>query len=259
MDAERNRIARPARTLGARELAQARGGKTARRTEQSGRDGHRSAPTPSDLQDKQSLGDEAYWRLRKEIVRGELRPNQALVENSLGRRLGMSRTPIREALRRLHADKLIVEGIRGLVVYEFTIAEIAEIYECRAILEAGAARLAARRRTDEQLAAMTRILSGLDRRGQSPRQQMAESNEEFHLAIANAAGNPKLREHLERNQLFYFSYPLASLYSDREALESLAQHEAMLNTIAEQDPVAAEAIARKHIEDALALLRSKLG
>jgi len=170
----------------------------------------------------------------------------------------MSRTPIREALRRLHADKLIVEGIRGFLVYEFTIGEIAEVYECRAILESGAARLAALRRTDQQLAAMTRILGTLDRQG-SPRQQMAEINEEFHMAIADAANNPKLKQHIERNQLFYFSYPLASLYSDREALASRWQHEALLKAIANRDPVTAEAIAREHVEDALMLLRSKLG
>src|SRR3954471_15798899 len=87
--------------------------------------------------------DSVYEQLRSEIVRGQLRPNERLIEAELAERLQVSRTPIREGLQRLAADGLVASRLRGWIVYEHTLDQIRDIYETRAALEGFAARLAA--------------------------------------------------------------------------------------------------------------------
>src|SRR5580658_2671970 len=105
-------------------------------------------------QTKPNLSDDIYRRLRGEIVHGVLRPNEALVEADLAERLNVSRTPIREGLKRLEADRLIVSQRRRWVVYEYKLDEIAELYEVRAALESWGARMAALKATPEQIQAI---------------------------------------------------------------------------------------------------------
>ena len=93
-----------------------------------------------------------YEQLRQSIIEGRLLPGESLVEANLASTYGVSRTPIREALTRLQQDGLVHRGDRGLVVRESTPEEILDIYETRVILEAQAARLAAKRRTEFELA-----------------------------------------------------------------------------------------------------------
>ena len=81
-----------------------------------------------------SLSEATYRRLRFDIVRGRLRPNERLIEAELADRLAVSRTPVRESLQRLAADGLVVSRRRGWVVYEHTPDEIREIYEIRSAL-----------------------------------------------------------------------------------------------------------------------------
>ena len=83
-----------------------------------------------------TLSDEVYERLRDEIVKGLIRPNERLVELDLAERLGVSRTPVRESLKRLSAEGLIHGGRHHLVVREHAPEEIREIYESRAALKA---------------------------------------------------------------------------------------------------------------------------
>ena len=71
-----------------------------------------------------SLSEDVYWQLRKEIVRGDLRPNQPLAEIDIAERLRVSRTPVRESMQRLAADGLVVSRRRRWLVYEHTKAEI---------------------------------------------------------------------------------------------------------------------------------------
>src|SRR5436190_22723903 len=94
-----------------------------------------------------SLTEAIYEQLRSEIVRGQLRPNERLVEAEIAERLQVSRTPVRESLQRLAADGLVVSRRRGWVVYEHTIDQIRDIYETRIALEGYATRLAAERAT----------------------------------------------------------------------------------------------------------------
>lgn len=89
---------------------------------------------------RSGAGVEPYDRIRWDIVHGILRPNEALIESELAERIGVSRTPIREALLRLEAQGLIVSRRRRWYVYEHTADEIMEIYEVRACRRRGRCR-----------------------------------------------------------------------------------------------------------------------
>jgi DNA-binding GntR family transcriptional regulator len=103
-------------------------------------------------------GRDAYARLVADIRAGTLRPGDRLTETDLADRLGISRTPVREAIRQLESDGLVTHIPRvGAVVRRLDYAEITELYEMRAVLEGTAARFAARAASDVELAELGAI------------------------------------------------------------------------------------------------------
>lgn len=121
------------------------------------------------LESISSLSDQAYAKIRRMIVRLELPPGTAVREDDLQRRLGIGRTPIREALQRLARDQFVtVIPRRGMLVTSIDVAELALLHETRAVMEPYAARLACARGRPEHWASMAALLDGSPRRGTSP-------------------------------------------------------------------------------------------
>jgi DNA-binding GntR family transcriptional regulator len=146
----------------------------------------------------------AYQRIRQAIVEGDYRPGERLVEQRVAEDLELSRTPIREALRMLHAEGLVrIEPNRGAAVRGLTKDGIADVYELRARLEAYAAELAAERATDDQLA------------------RLADAAEQFDVAATRAidGGVDEVREVFRLNDVFHLTM-----------LEA-ARHDALLNSL----------------------------
>ena len=206
-----------------------------------------------------NLTDAVYEHIRSEIVRGQLRPNERLVEAEIAERLQVSRTPVRECLQRLAADGLVVSRRRGWIVYEHTIDQIRDIYETRMALEGYATRLATERATQQQLQDIAGIL--LDSAGilHEPRQHLVGVNDRFHDAIVEASGNKQLVAFIKRNRLYYFNYRVAAMYTDDEAAASRDQHERLVDALLSRDSDRAEAITRDHIATALRVIQDKLG
>jgi DNA-binding GntR family transcriptional regulator len=202
------------------------------------------------------LVNEVYSRLKQEIVRGQLRPNQALTEVEIAERLNVSRTPVRESMQRLASDGLVVSRRRRWVVYEHTKREIQQIYEVRAALEGYATRLAGERITDQEIDDLTRQWDrdwkGLDTVSR------VETNEAFHQRIVDVAANQRLSDSLERNRSFYFNQQVASLYSDEEKATSARQHSAILKAVCERDGDTAERLGREHVLAALQIILRRL-
>ena len=140
----------------------------------------------------------AYDHIRRAIVVGELRSGDALVETRLAEEIGVSRTPVREALGRLHAEGLVVlERYRKCTVARFTEAEVAERYRLRAMLEGHAAGRAATRITDAQLAELERIEDAMERAFAADGwhrhlPEFDRLNNQFHAVVAAAADSPRL-------------------------------------------------------------------
>lgn len=206
----------------------------------------------------QTLSATVYERLRSDIVLGRLRPGDMLLEGELADRLEVSRTPIREALQQLAKDGLIGSQSRRWLVVQPTIEEIHDIYEVRAALEGFAARLAVDNATDEKL---TSILAALESRAHAGPSavEFVTSNEQFHRAIFEAAGNQRLLYISELNKHFYFNVRIARLYRPEDLAASHAEHTALVNAIQSRDSDRADLIARNHVMNALAIIEQRSG
>jgi DNA-binding GntR family transcriptional regulator len=206
-----------------------------------------------------TLSDEVYRRLRHAIVKGEHRPNARLIEAELAEQMQVSRTPIRDSLLRLAGEGLVLSRRRGWVVREHTTDEIAEIYGVRLALEGYAARLAATIGDDT---AHDRIRSiherGAADQNRGARERLVDDNDDLHEAIVDAAQNARLKESINQSCEYFFNHRVADLYSDEEAMQSIASHDVVVRAILARDGDAAEAAMRAHIAEALTLIRNKV-
>jgi DNA-binding GntR family transcriptional regulator len=185
--------------------------------------------------------------LLEDVLEGELRPGEILVESTLSKRFGVSRTPIREALRMLEQDGVLERVNRGIRVRQTSPEEVLEIYGVRTILEAAAARDAAVRRTDYDLAILDRILRTMGEARTAPPQEMAAINRSFHRAIWQAARNRTLTDLLERLAVHLRRYPATTYLRSGRWEEALEEHRQLLEAIRQGDPEAAAKVAEKHM------------
>jgi DNA-binding GntR family transcriptional regulator len=202
--------------------------------------------------DGPNLSDEVYRRLRQQIVHGDLRPRESLSEVEIAERLEVSRTPVRESLQRLASEGLITSHRRRWIVYEHSKAEISEIYEVRAALESYAARLAALRATDDELATIA------DLRGGKTDLSRVDFNERLHDSVLRMSHNATLLKQARASRLFFFNRTVATLYTEADLVKSTEQHDALIAAVCSRQPAEAEIAARAHIEFALDLILHRL-
>jgi DNA-binding GntR family transcriptional regulator len=191
-----------------------------------------------------------YHDLLEEILQGDLEPGEILVESALGSRFGVSRTPIREALRMLEQDGVLERVNRGMRVRPTSAEEVLEIYGVRGTLEAEAARQAAVRRSDYDLATLDRIIEAMAGAKEATPQEMAAINRSFHRAIWQAAKNRTLSDLLDRLAVHLRRYPATTYTRPGRWDEALNEHRALLEAIREGDAPSAADIAERHISTA---------
>jgi DNA-binding GntR family transcriptional regulator len=188
----------------------------------------------------------AYERLKEAILSGEITPGQPLVETQLAKWCGVSRTPVREALKRLEQDGIVERGDRGLVVRENSPAETLDIYETRIVLETKAARVAAQRRTDNDLLIMKQLNERMHQMDTSDPQRMARSNAAFHRAVWRATHNESLIDLLERLQMHVGRYPTTTLSWPGRWEASTKEHDELIRSIEMRDEDGAGRAAEHH-------------
>ena len=191
-----------------------------------------------------------YQQLLEAVLEGDLQPGEILVETTLGKRFGVSRTPIREALRMLEQDGVLERVNRGMRVRPTSSEEVLEIYEVRAILEATAAKDAATRRTDYDLATLDRIFGTMVAAQDATPQQMAAINRSFHQAIWHAARNRTLLDLLGRLSVHLRRYPATTYQRAGRWEAALEEHRQLLEAIREKNPEAAAQVAERHMQAA---------
>lgn len=201
--------------------------------------------------------DEVYERLRAEIIRGDLRPREALSEIEIAERLKVSRTPVRESLQRLDSEGLITSHRRRWIVYEHTTDEIREIYEVRAALEGYSARLACLRATGDELAELAELRAEVEN-ADLESDKRVDLNEHLHNSVLCFAHNGTLLKQARTSRLFFFNRTIAQLYTPADLRVSARQHQDLLDAILRRDAAAAEHAAREHVEYALELMLRKL-
>ena len=204
-------------------------------------------------------GQAAYRRLLEDIRDGGLAPGMRLRETELAERLGISRTPVREAIRQLEADGLVVHLPRpGASIRTLDHAEVVELYEMRAVLEGTAARLAARAASSIELAELAALNNELAAAPAGP--QARELNRQFHRTLFDAARNRFLLKSISALQKTLLILGPSTLTDPERAALAVAEHAAVLTAFEARDGAGAEAAMRAHVEAALsARIRSMRG
>jgi DNA-binding GntR family transcriptional regulator len=197
-------------------------------------------------------GQTAYRRLLDDIRSGALPPGARLRETELAERLGISRTPVREAIRQLEADGLVTHLPRqGASIRSLDYAEVIELYEMRAVLEGTAARLAARIASDIDLEELASLNAEMATAG--PGAPAQELNRQFHRTLLDAARNRFLVKSMSALQKTLLILGPTTLADPARTLCAVAEHQAILDGLNARDPMAAETAMRAHIDAALKL------
>lgn len=200
----------------------------------------------------QPLRDVIFETLRKAIVSGDIKPGERLMEVSLANQMGVSRTPVREAIRRLEAEGLVTMTPRkGTHVSELSVKDIMDVLEVRTVLDKLATELAAKRMQPAQLKALETVHKQYIACVEKENMEGAiKKDVEFHDMIYAASGNPRLvavagslREHIYRFRVFYMSG--SSLIAENV----LNEHEEILAALKDAQNNVASDLAEKHIRN----------
>lgn len=197
------------------------------------------------------LSEQVYESLVEMIVRGKIKPAQAISEVELARILGVSRTPVHEAVKQLVKDGLIVQAAnRRPVVVSFGPDDVNDVYEMRRILESEAAAKAAERMDRQTL---TKLEGSLQRFRSSEKSAETITNwvaidDEFHTAIAKATGSLRLSADIDRYRLLHRVFNRT--HTDANVLEQAAEeHQQILNALKRRDADEARQAMRHHLEE----------
>lgn len=198
--------------------------------------------------------DRAYGAIREMIMSGELAPGDALGEEALADRCGVSRTPVRDALRRLEAEMLITRSdTQRSFVADWSLDDIADLFELRAMLEGYAARRAAERMSETALQALRNCNAGLRKSVMCTPPDVDSflaRNREFHALILDTAGSRKLVALLASVIEQPVIWRTAHHYGEEELRRSFGEHEELLAAFARGDGAWAEAVMGSHIRRA---------
>jgi len=205
--------------------------------------------------------DAAYTAIRGGILSGTYASGQHLTGETLAAAIGVSRTPVREALRRLDAEGLVrVVPNQGAYVTGFTVDDIAQMFALRAVLESYACELATPRLTDAQINRIAEFAEhthslAVDR-PDLHEQHLARANSELHLTIIGAAGNARLAAMIASVTELPVVLRTLRVYSQEDLLRSAGHHRELAVAFRARDPVWASAVMRSHL---LAARRAILG
>lgn len=206
-----------------------------------------------------SLADRAYHAIREMIVSVELRPGAVIDERRLMERLGIGRTPTREALRRLAQERLVeVYPRRGMFVTSVEIRDLASLAEVRSALESHAARLAAERATEEDCHELEALLDELEGQGELDVPELMALDERIHRQVYRCAHNPFLEATLEEYYVLALRIWYLALDRAPELEQAVRGHRELLEAIRDGDAGRAEATMQRHVLDFERVMRRVL-
>src|SRR6056297_1383377 len=209
-----------------------------------------------EINEYKPLREVVFEVVRKSIILGKMEPGERLMETQLAEQLGVSRTPVREAIRKLELEGLVVMvPRRGAYVASMSVKDISETFEIRAALEGLAASLAVEKITPDELESMeVNVLKMSQYIEEKNIEMIVETDEKFHDILISAGRNQKLSQMISllREQIKRFR--LASLSKDNRQSLVLGEHRQILEAIADRDQTRAQLLVEEHIansEDSL--------
>ncbi|MDV3125862.1 GntR family transcriptional regulator [Mycobacterium sp. 21AC1] len=202
-----------------------------------------------------SLTDRVYDELMRAIRAGELQPGTMHSVVEISGRLGVSRTPVREALLRMASNGMVrFERSRGVRILEVSTRDIEEIYSLRMLLEVPSAYRAAELLTDELLGPVEEAFDRMRKAAEAGDESLFQAADvDFHAAILNIAGNRRVTEVAANTRIQMMDRGLSTT-ATRTLADILLVHERILNAIRDRDPQASGARMRDHLVETVRLL-----
>lgn len=211
----------------------------------------RDTPPASPADGGDALADAAYQAILAEIFGGRMRSGESISEVELARRLGMSRTPVHQAVRELVRDGLLTQAPNRRPVFQaFTSVDVQEIYQMRLLLETEAAALAALRLDRPTLQQLMADCANLRRnlKARDVLARWADLDERFHREIALASGNRRLAQDIFRYRLVHRGFNTMRFTADLIP-QSLLEHEKLLAALDARDAEGARAAMTTHLRE----------
>lgn len=197
----------------------------------------------------QSLSDRAYYAIRELVVTLELAPGSIVSERELQERLGVGRTPVREALQRLEGERLIeVYPRRGIFVSNVNVLDLAVLSEVRTVLEGFAARLAAERSTADDREATSALIADLDELSTAAdERRLIHLDQRIHRHVYRCTHNPFLEATLDGYYVLTLRIWFLALDRVSRLGDAVQEHRELLEAIRDGDPARAEGAMRRHV------------
>ena len=207
--------------------------------------------TPIRLMPHPQMRDQVFEKLRKAIITGELEPGERLVERTLAEQLGVSRTPVREAIRMLELEGLITYLPKlGAVVAQVSNSEVLEIYRIRAVLEGLAARMAAENITPNATTKLMNKLKEIEKVAQQrDLTKLEQVHQQFNDTIYQAAGSPRLYDMITTLVDHILCYTKVGYSQPGRIMEATQEHRRLAEAIKGKNGALAEQVAREHIDN----------
>lgn len=205
------------------------------------------AEAPRTALRRQSGSEAVYEVLRAQIIAGELSPRERLPEVELAATLGVSRTPIREALRLLLGEQLVERrATGGFQVSPLDIADIKGVYEVRSLLEGLLARDACERLTQDHLSTLRQQIERMSLLRDHD-DEVVKVGRQFHALIEEEAGNRWALQLLQQIRGHVDRYRTLSTRSAGRSAEAVAEHQAVYDALSARDPELAQTVMRDHV------------
>lgn len=196
------------------------------------------------------LRDVVFKTLRQSIIQGDLKPGERLMEIQLAQKMGVSRTPVREAIRKLELEGLVImTARRGAEVAPITENDLTDVLEVRKALECLAAEIACDRITQEELEELKRLIVAFkDAIMKDNLTEIAKYDVKFHESIYAATRNKRLIQMLNNLREHIYRYRLQYIKDSRKRHTLIEEHTEIVNAIAVHDKETARKIMKTHIE-----------
>ncbi|MBI5258241.1 MAG: GntR family transcriptional regulator [Burkholderiales bacterium] len=198
-----------------------------------------------------ALYQDVAERLRQQIFNRELEPGSWIDEQKLAQDYGISRTPLREALKVLAVEGLVTMKVRrGAYVTEVSADDVAQVYHLLGLMESDAAGVVARQATDEQRAELRALHDRLEKHARQ-RDAFFATNEQFHMKLLEFSGNRWTQQIVNDLRKVMKLNRHHSLFKQGRLAESLAEHRALMQAIESRDGEAAMRLMRAHFDNGL--------
>lgn len=190
--------------------------------------------------------------LKEAIITGELNPRERLMEVQLAEDMGVSRTPVREAIRKLELEGLVVMVPRkGAYVADISVKDAAEVFEIRWAIEGLAASLASQRITDAEISELEKALDDIEKAVETSNIEMIiKKDTEFHNILFNSTRNERLAQIISNLKQQIYRFRVESFKNPERFKNTIKEHKAIIDAIRERDADKAEKITKKHIKKA---------